>query len=191
VIFGIDGAPARGLASSVTAGCGERPARFAALLVTPNRLEITTAPGPDGVGTPSHLVRADLDDDGADDLAVVFEAADGGRGRLYLLLSPDLGAAPTPVRLLAERDVWAAAALDTDADPSPELAVMTDRGLFIVDFVDGAAQVSAAPAAGVPDRDPDEGLLALRAGEIDGDGLPDLVLLLGEGIFRLSARPHR
>ena len=75
----------------------------------------------------------------------------------------------------------AAAALNADGDPQREIALLTDKGIFIGDLAaDGKSiTVAAKPLAGVvaPGN-------AIAAGDVNGDGIDDLAVA-GSGVLQV------
>jgi FG-GAP-like repeat len=128
------------------------------------------------------LKKADLDADGAPDVLVTFHDASGMHGQAYF--NKQNGALdPAPVRVEAPTgtQLLAWAALNADADPARELALLTDKGVFLADLgADGRTfTVAPKPLAGVAAQGN-----VLACGDIDGDGIDDMAIA-GTGVLQV------
>ncbi len=176
--------------------CGDSPGDVSILLGAGDG---TLAAGSDyPVGTdPSSLVRADLDNDGHDDLAMANEGSDD----LSILFGRGEGTFGPETRLSAGTAPVSLAAVDLNGDGAVDLAV-ADRGRtgtapggVLLLFGNGSGSfTSAAPLFAGPAPS------AVAAGDFDGDGRPDLAvgesqdqefwvfLGNGDGTFRAPVR---
>ncbi len=145
----------------------------------------------DGEGrVPQSALLLDLDRDGREDALVLF-AYQGRTRRGLLQLLPDVSAGErAPVRLLESEDVLGIASIGADRDDDREVAVMTTSGIRILDYDDDLEQIVASPVVvPIPDFEPEDGPYALRAADMNDDGLDDLILLYGQGLFVFPAIP--
>ncbi len=129
--------------------------------------------------TPLAVHVADVDGSGAPDVLVLFE------GSLQWWKDPQPGkAAPADALspLLVGEEVWAVTPIDVDAQTDLELAVLTPAGVAVLEF-DAVGDPLPSPVIPLPLVPAPGDRRALIAGDIDGDGIDDLVLALGEGIW--------
>lgn len=136
----------------------------------PNPVAIGLAPG---LGRWS-LRRADMDADGAMDVLVTYNDQKGFHGRVYLnTRTGKVDASPVSVDAPPGTRLIAMAPLNLDDDPELELALLTDKGVFV------AKRQGAAFAIGAPAQ-PVSGLPAgssIAAGDMNGDGVDDLAVV--------------
>jgi hypothetical protein len=189
-LAGIDGHAARIAGTEHGCDLAATPqlvvARYAG---TRDEPELLTAhgPAPGALRRPAVLAWLDLDGSGALDLLVHFEY-DGElrRGTLAWAVDPTASSAPQLVPLLAELDVWAATPIDADADPDLEIAILGADGLRILDH-DGdpgePAIVVRDPVFDPPRVPIGDELVRLVAGDVDGDEIADLALLVSDAIY--------
>ncbi len=136
------------------------------------------APG----GTAWSLKKSDLDADGAVDVLMTFHDASGMHGQVFFnLRSGGLDPAPVRVEAPAGTQLLAWAALNADADPRREIAMLTDKGVFLAKLDAGARTftVSTKPLSGVA---PTGNVIA--CGDIDGDGIDDMAIA-GAGVLQV------
>ena len=132
------------------------------------------------------VAAADLDGDGVPDLAVgapVAGLADGYNGELMVLLDPSPGdGALEDAPLGWWGDVGAgwgrrlAAVGDTDGDGLDELVAGAEGLAALVALEEGWSSISGAPARITGEAGDDLGGSVSGAGDLDGDGLMDLVV---------------
>jgi hypothetical protein len=134
----------------------------------------------------------DFDGSGAPDVLMHFSGGGAAaRGSLVLALDPSAESGAAFVELAADLDVVAMTVLNVDRDDAPEIAAMTQDGLWILDHRAGedepawsAVAAFEAPVPWVPGQS-----TRMVAGELDGDGIEDLALLWGESLFLIPAVP--
>lgn len=140
---------------------------------------------------PTEVEVADFDDDGLADVAVRF-AYRGEEVFGSVLVWFDVAGGPSaPVALVEDRDVLGIAPIDADADETKELAMFTADGLIIADLEDRNIELRALDDLPFPDFDLDDGPTRLVTGDLDDDGLEDLVLLYGQAVFVYTAETTR
>lgn len=143
---------------------------------------------------PTAVFVVDFDQSGREDVLIRFAQTDSTtRGAVLWLRDPEPGAVPDTLESLApELDILAAALIDADADPAEELALWTPEGLRLVDYdPSGEAKptisevvLDAPRALGPGDA------VSLVSGDLDGDALDDLALLLGDAVYLYPAVPR-
>lgn len=151
------------------------------------QLHAATALAPAGLRRPTALSWLDLDGSGALDLVVHFER-DGAirRGSLAWVVDADADRAPELVPLVPELDVWAATPIDADADPALELAILGADGLRILDATgspDALALTVREPVFDAPRIPSGDELVRMVAGDVDGNEIADLALLIADSIY--------
>lgn len=141
-------------------------------------------------------IAIDLDRSGDEDLVLhfAFEGTER-RGRAVAVFNPRSSGSTldfTELDLLPELDVLGVARLNVDGDDEPELIALTTGGLARLDWNDAEDRlaVGTEPFA-LPDLELDGALTKLLAGDLSGDGLDDLLLLYGDGIFVFAAEVAR
>lgn len=133
-------------------------------------------------GTRWSLKKSDLDGDGATDVLVTFHDAAGMHGRVFFnKRDGTLDAAPVRVEAPPGTQLLAWAPLNADADVARELAVLTDKGVFLAKLsADHASFTMAAKAlAGIATQGN-----VLACGDIDGDGIDDIAIA-GAGVLQI------
>jgi hypothetical protein len=125
------------------------------------------------------LRTADLDHDGAVDVLALGQR--NGKGELLVYFNGKTGALGTPVRVgnAATLDVKDFDVVQADGDPELEVVLLTTTGVYLVDPHGRSLAVAEAPVltSGVS-----ADLNIIAAGDVDGDGIPDLALA-GPGGF--------
>ena len=162
---------------------------------------------------PWKVEAVDIDGDGADDLVVLYE--EGGSTTVSVHFNHRDGRLdPAPIKLtLPDRVIVDFAALQADGNPNKELVLMTrdpqlpsegapesDRsGLHLVHVVErafsspsgpltegGASGASARKLPGASGRGSGDGV---AAGDVDGDGVDDLIVQRGGALIVLQGLP--
>ncbi|MEO7206384.1 MAG: FG-GAP-like repeat-containing protein [Steroidobacteraceae bacterium] len=115
------------------------------------------------------------------------EIADiNGDGKPDLILTYTVGTSDpfgnvTPIRLLVGQSVFAIAVADLNQDGKMDLvavvsdASVTQNDLYVFLNTGSASQPYTSPQALQPDNDLGGGCLGVRVGDVNGDGLPDLL----------------
>jgi len=108
-----------------------------------------------------------------------------GAAFLWSDVALESGSATAAINLLPDEDVLAIVPLNADRDRHLELAALTMRGLFILDRLESEDQdiVVSEVLAPLPEPRIVGDTVTLIAGEVDGDGLDDLVLLFGRSLY--------
>ncbi len=143
---------------------------------------------------PTKILLMDLDQNGTDDLVVLFSLSARGSsiaetGSLSIYWNISLDPAADQARFekqtkpLEDEDVLAITALNLDKDPEPEVAVFTRSGLYAVDHANGTDSVRTVSLGEEADFENPASPVHLVSGDVTGDDLEDLVLLLGEALF--------
>lgn len=148
------------------------------------RTDIATAPAP------GRLAIADVDGDGKPDVAV----ANPGPGTVSVFLNTTPAGAATPT-FAARSDVpagagaFAIAIADLDADGKPDLAVANGAGADSMSVLLNTTATGAATASFAAKVDYPIGPTptSIVAGDLDGDGRPDLVASHHGGYGRIWA----
>jgi FG-GAP-like repeat len=133
-------------------------------------------------GTRWSLKKADIDADGAVDILVTFNDASGMHGQVYFnKQNGTLDPLPARVDPPSGARLFAWAALNADADPQREIALLTDKGVFVAKL--GADHhsftIAAKPLTGVATQGN-----VLACGDIDGDGIDDMAIA-GAGVLQV------
>jgi len=128
---------------------------------------------------------ADVNGDGKPDLILTYltgQATDPSGIAIYLNngTSNPFGKV-TPLRLLVGQSVGAIAVADLNGDGKPDLvavvsnAALTQNDLYVYLNTGSASQPFSNPETLQPDSDLGGGCLAVSVGDVNGDGLPDLL----------------
>ncbi len=195
LLVGIDGHVPRIAEVEVACDLAVPPTAVLARLDDAGVLQTAALAVPGDPRRPTATSIVDLDLDGRDDVLVHFSHAGAVRsGSVWWLPAADpatsAGAALQP--LVADVDVLAATILNADADIHPELALWTSDGLRIADFDparEPSLEVSDVLVEATQSITGDE-IVGLAAGDLDGDGLDDLALLVGDAIYLFPAVPR-
>jgi hypothetical protein len=95
-------------------------------------------------------------------------------------------ASPTVLPLPAEARPTAAAVINADADAAPEIAILASSGVFIADATATRSFEVGEPVVGeLP------GYVHLLVGDVDSDGLDDLLCGDGYYMFVFTSTPHQ
>ena len=127
---------------------------------------------------PVGLIAADFNGDGILDLAVVNETFSGSTGTIYVLLGNGDGTFQTPVTYAAGNNPQAIATGDMNQDGHPDLVAALSSGAVAVLLGngDGTFQPALVFGSEYPADTSGGGPVALAVGDVNGDGLPDVVL---------------
>jgi hypothetical protein len=120
------------------------------------------------------LKKADVDADGAPDVLVTFHDETGMHAQVYFnKRNGTLDPSPTVVKVPDGTKLTSWAALNADGDREKELALVTDKGVFLAKLDPGGTSftVSTKPLTGVPAVGN-----VIACGDIDGDGIDDIAL---------------
>src|SRR5262249_20488876 len=86
------------------------------------------------------------------------------------------------------KTIYAVTTIQADADPEPELALVTDRGIWIADIQSGRRIVVRDTPAFIGKGSEVGEFGRMFAADVDSDGLEDLVLGLPSQILFFTAR---
>lgn len=146
-----------------------------------------------GAHSPTSVHVFDFDDSGLPDVVVHFATtSQDGPGTVQWWRDPVVGGDSPPAALVSlapEVEVWAATPINVDAQDDLELALLTPQGIRLLDFdAQGEPAVTLSmPVVSLPSVPDPDARRDLVAGDINADGIEDLVLVLGDGIWLLPA----
>ena len=146
---------------------------------TPSNVDLaftrSELPLPDALSHNGRLRIADVDGDGRKD--VVALGQDDENGALVVFFNDGHGALGSPTRVAGadKLDVRDFAVSKAPGDEKPELVLLTTTGVYVVNAHGRDLAVGGAPALSMTAGTPTSPSL-ITAGDVDGDGVPDLVL---------------
>lgn len=156
----------------------------------------------DDLLAPDRLILTPLDNDGANDLMVFYSGdpevsgsagftvywGDGGGTLAFnsqTVSDFGLGSLEDAGPGIQMRDI---APIDLDGDGFPEVAILTNQGVFVVTFADdGDHKIYNDPKLLIPAAAPDAG--RIKAADLNGDGVEDLAVSDGQSIRIFLQKP--